>query len=274
MPDACIPGRITQPMSSVAGYDSATSAQKKKVIFWVLMFVLFAVTFVLDAPVMAQLRPLHDSHIAHVLRHTIRWLGVGYVHAAVALILLLIGLWLSDRRGSALIILVALCSVFTLDAWATAGRLITAVSALLLVWVAFTALSAKHRLAGAGAWALFAFLASGTLSSVLKVVIHRPRPWVSEAPPDAWIGYLSMNQFHSFPSGEATTTFALATVLGGHFPRLRVPLFVIAAVVAISRVLVGSHHPSDIWAGAMLGTGVGQVMNYLAILRQRKARAG
>jgi membrane-associated phospholipid phosphatase len=62
-------------------------------------------------------------------------------------------------------------------------------------------------------------------------------------------------RYHSFPSGHATTAFALAglAVLGF---RLRVGGLVpvaLAAVVAISRCAVGVHWPSDLLAGALGG---------------------
>lgn len=62
---------------------------------------------------------------------------------------------------------------------------------------------------------------------------------------------------HSFPSGHAATSFACATVLALALPRLRVPLFVLAAAVAWSRVYVGVHYPLDVFAGAAIGVAIG-----------------
>jgi undecaprenyl-diphosphatase len=122
----------------------------------------------------------------------------------------------------------------------------------------------------AGAWALLSFAASGVAVTILKVLIHRPRPW-SEASPAGWSEYLHSSDFHSFPSGESTTTFAIAVMLGWWYPTLRVPLVTIAAVVAVARVLVGSHHPSDVVAGALLGAAVAQLLIGSA---ERKRRRG
>jgi len=123
----------------------------------------------------------------------------------------------------------------------------------------------------AGAWALLGFLLSGTAASILKVLVHRPRPWVG-AFPQGWSDYLGKSDFHSFPSGESTTSFALAVVLGAWFPKLRLLLIVAAAMIALARVVVGSHFPSDVVGGAVLGVAVGELTNYLA--RRPRARAG
>jgi len=65
------------------------------------------------------------------------------------------------------------------------------------------------------------------------------------------IGWKAIAQ--GFPSGHAITAFAAAVVLGALWPRARMPLFVLAALIALSRVVLGSHYPSDAIAGAILG---------------------
>ena len=57
----------------------------------------------------------------------------------------------------------------------------------------------------------------------------------------------------SLPSGHAATAFAAAAAVGSFHPRLRVPLYALAAVVALSRVYLGVHFWFDIAAGAALG---------------------
>src|SRR3989441_3288866 len=63
----------------------------------------------------------------------------------------------------------------------------------------------------------------------------------------------------SFPSGHAANAFGAATVLAWFFPAVRVPLFLVAGLVAVSRVLRGSHFPTDVWAGAVLGVAIGSM---------------
>jgi undecaprenyl-diphosphatase len=74
----------------------------------------------------------------------------------------------------------------------------------------------------------------------------------------------------SFPSGHATTSFACATVLASFVPRLRLPFFALAVLIALSRLYNGDHYPLDVVGGALLGALVG-----LVVLRvRRRARIG
>lgn len=57
----------------------------------------------------------------------------------------------------------------------------------------------------------------------------------------------------SFPSGHATSMFAIATVFFMYDWRFGVALYVIAALTAVSRVVSGVHYPSDVIAGAIIG---------------------
>jgi undecaprenyl-diphosphatase len=59
--------------------------------------------------------------------------------------------------------------------------------------------------------------------------------------------------FQSFPSGHATTAFALAAVIGFVSPRWFRPMLAFASAIAVSRVALGVHYTSDVVAGAILG---------------------
>lgn len=58
---------------------------------------------------------------------------------------------------------------------------------------------------------------------------------------------------YSFPSGHCVASFMGAFVLGARFPRARMPLMLLAMLVAISRVHLGAHYPSDVFVGAAIG---------------------
>ncbi len=61
----------------------------------------------------------------------------------------------------------------------------------------------------------------------------------------------------SFPSGHSASGFAFATAVADGAPVLAVPLQVLATAVAYSRVHVGVHYPSDVVAGALVGSASG-----------------
>lgn len=106
--------------------------------------------------------------------------------------------------------------------------------------------------------ALFVFVAvalSGLVVNLVKWVAGRWRPDPFFEVPSRYgfalfeFGYARS----SFPSGHATTAAALACALALLYPRWRGLWSVAAALVAASRVLVGSHYPGDVVAGLWLG---------------------
>jgi undecaprenyl-diphosphatase len=106
-----------------------------------------------------------------------------------------------------------------------------------------------------------AILLAESLSGALKLAFERDRPPVSEPVPEP---LLESPSTFSFPSGHATVSFACATVLALAVPRLRWPLFVLAALIAWSRVYVGVHYPGDVLAGAVLGVAIAIALRMLA----------
>ena len=63
---------------------------------------------------------------------------------------------------------------------------------------------------------------------------------------------------YSFPSGHATTSFGLAWVVFNCYPHVAVQasVYVVAATIAFSRVVVREHYPLDVMGGALLGSAV------------------
>ena len=88
------------------------------------------------------------------------------------------------------------------------------------------------------------------VSGLGKVWIDRDRPPLANPDPAPLV---NLPVTHSFPSGHATVAFACATTLALAVPRLVLPLFALAALIAWSRVYVGVHYQLDVLAGAVLG---------------------
>jgi len=99
---------------------------------------------------------------------------------------------------------------------------------------------------------------AGLLDQVLKNLLCRARPSAagSGAFFSAFPCFPAPYALASFPSGHATTAFALATVLSQWYPRWTVTWLALAAVVGWSRIALGSHFPSDVLGGAVLGVAV------------------
>ncbi|MCV6601393.1 MAG: phosphatase PAP2 family protein [Cohaesibacter sp.] len=104
---------------------------------------------------------------------------------------------------------------------------------------------------------LFVFVAiagSGLTNNLLKILFGRARPrHFDELGPLAFDAPGLSSGFQSFPSGHSATAGALAIILILLLPRLKWLWFGLTVWIAISRVIVGSHYPSDIVAGFSYG---------------------
>ena len=104
-------------------------------------------------------------------------------------------------------------------------------------------------------WYVFITVAStGILAILVKLCCGRYRPELlfEKALSGCAPFHLKAGDL-AFPSGHATTIFAVAVALGYLFPRYRWLFYVVAATVALSRVVLVKHWLSDVIAGAWLG---------------------
>lgn len=140
---------------------------------------------------------------------------------------------------------------FTSDAgdWIGEGTHLVAVSVgLLAVGWFFSQATAK----AAGIQTLLAHGLVALVVNGLKHLIGRPRPKFAHSGEwqltPSWASGLD-----SFPSGHSAASFAVATVLAKRFPAVGPLCLGIAAFVALSRILRGSHFPTDVLGGAAMG---------------------
>ncbi len=98
--------------------------------------------------------------------------------------------------------------------------------------------------------AMLAVGATQAANSALKLVAHRHRPAFDDLP-----ALVRTPTQLSFPSGHASSSFAAARAFGALVPAA--PLYATATAMAVSRVYLGVHYPTDIAVGAALGTLIG-----------------
>jgi undecaprenyl-diphosphatase len=84
----------------------------------------------------------------------------------------------------------------------------------------------------------------------LKRTIGRPRPFA--ACPDIRACVRALDCF-SFPSGHTLHAAAFLTIFASYFPWAGAALLPFVILVALSRVTLGLHYPSDVAAGAAIG---------------------
>lgn len=87
-------------------------------------------------------------------------------------------------------------------------------------------------------------------NGILKLLIARTRPYDINTAVELLI---PKPIDYSFPSGHTAASFAAVTALYCTHSRLRYPAFVLALVIAFSRMYLYVHYPSDIVGGALIG---------------------
>lgn len=113
----------------------------------------------------------------------------------------------------------------------------------------------------------FLFLAlalslSDFVGGQVKKVFERPRPFQQ-------IEYTQANKLasgkkdRSFYSNHSSNTFTMATYASAFFPPAAPYAFTLATLVAVSRVYVGVHYPSDVLVGSLLGIFWGTLISRL-----------
>lgn len=219
-------------------------------------------------PWLRQVRANSQATLATLMRpprRELRWPGAGQLALFIV--------------GGALLVLAAMVRI---DAWSLAhvqklpGGLVEAFDhftdlgqggfflwplGLVLVALALIDTPAMPRFARLvlAAWSVrlgFVFTAIAVPSlfaTIIKRLIGRARPFVGGSDPFLYAPFGWRVDYASLPSGHATTAFAALVAIGAVFRQARALMWIYAVLIAVSRVVVTAHHPSDVVAGALVG---------------------
>lgn len=99
---------------------------------------------------------------------------------------------------------------------------------------------------------------SQAITWLMKLTVGRDRPFVN----DTTFKSVIIAKNKSFPSGHASESFSMATAMTIAFPKwyVAVPAYTWACVISYSRMYLGVHYPTDILAGAIVGSGSAWLM--------------
>lgn len=122
--------------------------------------------------------------------------------------------------------------------------------------------------------AMAASTLAGVCANTLRLTTGRTRPRESPKIAQAWYGpfhdgrlTIGNSKYNSFPSGHTATAFGFAGVILLARPLLGSLAMVAALGIALSRILLGAHHPSDIAVAAVLALGVAWICWRVALRR-------
>ena len=108
---------------------------------------------------------------------------------------------------------------------------------------------------------------------ILKLSVDRPRPWQDHSD-------LGFQEFHnsigvrepsdsSFPSGHTASLFAAAVALVFYYRVKGLPALAVAFLVALSRIYLCMHYPSDVLGGMLIGSACGVAGYFLMKLAKK-----
>lgn len=107
------------------------------------------------------------------------------------------------------------------------------------------------------------------INVTLKGLVARPRPFVENETIIPLV--TNVSPYKSFPSGHSGGSFAAMFALYKWVPKkVGVPALILASLVALSRLYVGVHYPTDIIGGCIIGLLCGMLAYYLVQFGKKK----
>jgi len=206
--------------------------------------------------VQAPLDPRHEAALRQMARQ-MSWL---FAVGGIAVVALMFGFdateigWMPSR-GTPSLWPVRILTDFGRDIyvlWTLGSLLLVIVLALPL-----SRASVRSRLLRLSPDVLYLILAVAipvVVAEIVKWTVGRGRPFVGgKADVFSFVPFNGTEAHFSFPSGHAVTAFALAYGVAAIWPRTRIAMAVYAVTIAMTRLVLLAHHPSDVVAGAVIG---------------------
>jgi undecaprenyl-diphosphatase len=129
----------------------------------------------------------------------------------------------------------------------------------LLIYSALVIALGNMKLKKIAAVLAIAFLLANLVTTDIKDIVQRSRPYAGIAPV-----YLYTNDY-SLPSGHTVAAFLAATIILAYFGwKWGLASYVVAALIGISRIVLDVHYPSDVLAGAAIGVLLGAFVMFAA----------
>lgn len=125
-------------------------------------------------------------------------------------------------------------------------------------WLWYALIVVQPMLLGVQGWFAAAHLAAtGAVGALIYKLVKRhavrERPFITHSTINCAAAPLDR---YSFPSGHTLHAVSFALLGANYLPELAMPLAAFAVLVALSRVVLGLHYPTDVAAGALLGGGL------------------
>ena len=143
-----------------------------------------------------------------------------------------------------------------------------------IIWIFLTVLLLAQKKTRRIGWMCLLALAGSLVinNMILKNLVARPRPYEMV---EGLMPLIARPSDYSFPSGHTGSSFAAAAVLYGQLPKKwGIAALVLAVLMGISRLYLGVHYPSDVLAGALIGSVIGLAVQRLANMKTKVREKG
>jgi len=127
----------------------------------------------------------------------------------------------------------------------------------IFLWFLILFKGGKYRVGLAIGMILLVAISDQLSSTLLKHLFERPRPCKVLENVHLLVG---CTDSYSFPSSHAVNNFAAAMFFTYFYKHLKRILFSVASIMALSRIFVGVHYPSDVIGGALIGIAIGYIL--------------